>query len=139
MRDQRSDERRSPTDRGEQERIGEADDPGGRSEWFLASRKPADRAPIEELYIRSSRQRHEAMRRRDGAVGEPPAAPGGVGAVNWTPIGPSVVVHGQASGNPPVSGRITSIVAGPSGTRVYAGAANGGVWFTSDSGSTWSP
>ncbi|HKC03498.1 MAG TPA: hypothetical protein VKC17_09370, partial [Sphingomicrobium sp.] len=38
-----------------------------------------------------------------------------------------------------MSGRITSIVVGPGGTRAYAGAANGGVWSTADSGTSWSP
>ena len=69
----------------------------------------------------------------------PPALPGAPGTNNWTALGPSVIDHGQASDNPPVSGRINSIVAGPSGTRVYAGAANGGVWFSGDGGNTWQP
>jgi len=139
MTDHGSEGRRPPKDTGEQERIGEADDPGGRGEWFLASRNDADGKVIDRLYIRGSRHRHKFTYRPKREPGEPPAPPGGVGTVNWTPIGPSVVAHGQASSNPPVSGRITSIVAGPSGTRVYAGAANGGTWFTADAGANWSP
>ena len=51
------------------------------------------------------------------------------------PLGPSVITHGQAYGFPNVSGRITGIVVGPDGSRVYAGAANGGICF-SDAGGT---
>ena len=69
----------------------------------------------------------------------PPAAPGPHGALNWAPLGPSVVGFGQAAGRPPVSGRVTALAVGPDGLRVYAGAANGGVWFSADSGMTWAP
>jgi hypothetical protein len=130
--------KRQPEDISEQVRIGEADDPGGRLEWFLATRRDNEDKGVDRLYLRGSRQRHAATRQKP-EPGEPPAPPGGVGSVNWTPIGPSVIAHGQASGNPPVSGRITSIVVGPGGTRAYVGAANGGVWFSGDAGSNWSP
>jgi hypothetical protein len=59
--------------------------------------------------------------------------------VNWPPVGPSAVANGQASGFPVVSGRITSIEIGPGGDRLYIGAANGGAWFSADTGSTWTP
>src|SRR5262245_9277388 len=51
-------------------------------------------------------------RRKKQRDGEPPQPPGPAGAVNWTPVGPSVVTFGQATGNPPVSGRITSLAVG---------------------------
>jgi len=35
-----------------------------------------------------------------------------------------------------VSGRVTGLAVGPDGLRVYAGAANGGVWFSHDGGET---
>ena len=69
----------------------------------------------------------------------PPAPPGGPGSVNWTPLGPSVQAKSDATGNPPVSGRVTGIAVGPGVTRAYVGAANGGVWFTPDAGTTWTP
>jgi hypothetical protein len=65
---------------------------------------------------------------RDAALqAAPPAAPGPHGALNWAPLGLSVVGFGQAAGRPPVSARITALAVGPDGLRVYAGAANGGV------------
>src|SRR5262245_23259443 len=124
---------------GERRELGEVDDPERRGEWFLKSRLGAEKKLIEGLYLRASRQRHRLELKVSRGPGAPPAPPGGPGTVNWTPIGPSVIAHGQASTNPPVSGRITSIVAGPSGSRVYAGTANGGIWFTQDAGVTWVP
>ncbi|HEY6202450.1 MAG TPA: hypothetical protein VI056_05355 [Candidatus Limnocylindria bacterium] len=50
-----------------------------------------------------------------------------------------MVAFGQATTDPAVSGRITALAVGPSGTRVYAGSANGGVWRTEDSGASWVP
>lgn len=66
-----------------------------------------------------------------------PPPPGTPGAVNWTPIGPSAIAHGQARTDPTVCGRVTCLAVGAS--RAYAGAANGGVWRTADSGQSWAP
>jgi hypothetical protein len=120
---------------------------------FLDGLRGFDRARVKRRrLLTASRltrraQRVEVERVRDDLIdrlrkqreGEAPLPPGPAGAVNWTPIGPSVVTFGQATGNPPVSGRITALAVGPSGTRAYAGAANGGVWVTEDGGATWEP
>jgi hypothetical protein len=50
-----------------------------------------------------------------------------------------VVAYGQASVNPPVSGRITSLAVSSGGTRIYAASSNGGVWYSDNSGATWEP
>ncbi len=55
------------------------------------------------------------------------------------PIGPTVVLAGQASGRPRVAGRVTDFRISDDGRRVYAATANGGVWYSSDAGETWSP
>src|SRR5262245_54431676 len=60
-------------DKSEEERIGEADDPGGRREWFLASRTGSDGKVIDQLYIRGSRQRHRVTYRPQREPGAPPA------------------------------------------------------------------
>jgi hypothetical protein len=122
----------------------EDDEVEERLRWFQGTRvNPDDRKLSENQFIEASRQRHrieqeERDKRRSGFEA-PPTPPGMPGTVNWTPIGPSVVAHGQASLNPPVSGRVTSIAVGPSGTRVYIGAANGGVWFSDNGGGHWTP
>ncbi len=125
--------------RRRKEEDGEVDARAERLDWFLSSRRGPDGKVLDKIFFKGSRQRRrfESKRRSDWVP--PPSPAGGPGTVNWTPIGPSVVAHGQATGNPPVSGRITSVVAGPSGARAYAGGANGGVWFTNDGGTTWLP
>jgi hypothetical protein len=114
----------------------EEDDRLERERWFFASRADADgKVPLGLLGKASPQRRRVEWKRK----GEPPTPPGGPASVNWTPIGPSVVAHGQASGHPAVSGRINAIAVGPGGSRVYIGAANGGVWFSSNGGANWNP
>lgn len=110
------------------------DDLMRRIRWFLSSRIPAGSQMSSFLIAHASAQRHRIEQERRRFL-----APGGPGSVNWTPLGPSAVIHGQASGHPAVSGRITALAVGPGGTRVYAGAANGGTWFSGDGGGTWMP
>src|SRR5258708_28253119 len=83
---------------------------------------------------RSSERR---LRERRGFPA-PPTPPGGAGSINWVSLGPTKVDGGQAGAvHAVVSGRVTSIAVGPSGTRVYVGTANGGVWITEDGGTNW--
>jgi uncharacterized repeat protein (TIGR01451 family) len=54
----------------------------------------------------------------------------------WEPLGPAPLYDGTT----PYSGRVTSIAPSPTdpGT-VFVGAAQGGVWKTSNGGTTWTP
>jgi photosystem II stability/assembly factor-like uncharacterized protein len=70
-------------------------------------------------------------------IGLAPPAPSVPGGINWAPLGPSVVLNGQAEGEPPVAGRIPSIAVAPGGMIVYAASANGGVFRSDDGGVTW--
>jgi hypothetical protein len=58
-------------------------------------------------------------------------------ALLWLPAGPATVLGGQAESRPRVSGRVRDIVVSPDGTRAYAATANGGIWYTADSGASW--
>jgi hypothetical protein len=120
---------------------GEQDEREGRLAHFYSTRVDPGGRLKADLYFQASRVRHRLERERFERRQEPPPASPGPAptAVNWTPIGPSVVAFGQATTNPAVSGRITSLAVGPGGTRVYAGAANGGLWITQDSGASWAP
>lgn len=56
----------------------------------------------------------------------------------WTPLGPACVRVGPHG--PVASGRFTAIAVDPTdptGATVYAGAATGGIWKTTDFGITW--
>lgn len=71
---------------------------------------------------------------RDAAPPLPPDAPP---ANNWIAIGPSVLRQGQGGVKPATSGRTPAIAVAPGGTRLYIGSANGGVWVSEDTGTTW--
>jgi hypothetical protein len=57
----------------------------------------------------------------------------------WIPLGPSTVIRGFAESQPRVSGRVRDIAVSANGKRVYIAAAGAGVWYSGDTGSTWSP
>jgi hypothetical protein len=113
------------------------DDPSGRARWFLKRRIGPEGSHAPEQILKASQARHQQLWEQ-AARSRIAFLPPGDGAVNWTPIGPSAVRHGSPAGNPVVSGRITGLAAGPGG-RVYAGAANGGAWFSGDLGKSWEP
>ncbi|MGB5498437.1 MAG: hypothetical protein WBM77_05875, partial [Maribacter sp.] len=55
---------------------------------------------------------------------------------NWTSIGPST--HGTQSGSLPGQGRINAIAVDPNDANVwYVGAPAGGLWKSTDAGSSW--
>jgi photosystem II stability/assembly factor-like uncharacterized protein len=123
-----------------------------RQEHFLRERFPdgINRRPgsrLRALEHRENIRRLGVLRKGVGIYGpdqpSPPVDPG----CNWYCIGPSVVRKGQVfSTSPnsyttaPISGRITSIAYDPNDTNViYAGAAQGGVWKSTDGGLNWRP
>src|SRR5688572_11001715 len=65
----------------------------------------------------------EYKRRKAGAAlaaGPKIAGPLVPGAKNWAPLGPSVVLDGQAQGFPPVAGRVSGIAVASGGQLLYA-------------------
>lgn len=116
-----------------------------------AGTPPPDEVPPREAGARRrvireyrKRQKQDAERKRGRApdagargAGEQPEAPQPPPANNWIPIGPSVLRQGQGGVKPATSGRTPGIAVVPGGTRVYVGAANGGVWVSEDTGGTW--
>ncbi len=61
--------------------------------------------------------------------------------VAWTAIGPAPIPNGQTQTRvDSVTGRLTAIAIDPTNSNiVYVGAAQGGVWRTTDGGATWTP
>jgi photosystem II stability/assembly factor-like uncharacterized protein len=63
---------------------------------------------------------------------QPPAAN------QWTSIGPTPIGSAQFGGT--ASGRVNAVAIHPTNTSIiYIGAADGGVWKTTDGGNTWTP
>jgi hypothetical protein len=105
--------------------------PAPRLRWYRSTRSDEKGKPLSSMRAKASRRRRKIANGMDPIVG---GQPGGPGSVNWTPIGPSVVSSGVTE-----SGRVMALAIGPSGTRVYVGAANGGTWLSTDGGATWNP
>jgi hypothetical protein len=110
---------------------GKVDDPAARSAFIGRRRIALD----PEIALRTSRTPQQPVRR----AGAPhaPFAPASGREHLWQPLGPGVIVGGQAAGNPRVSGRINAICVHDDGDRIYAASANGGVWYSKNGGATW--
>lgn len=124
---------------------------------FLRQRFPegASRRPGSRLRAIAERERIRKLGRVGKAFLDPvqrirgadrPAPPVDPGC-NWYCIGPSVVRRGQVYGatagtldTAPISGRVTQIAIDPNDTdTIYAAAAQGGVWKSTDGGLNWQP
>lgn len=58
----------------------------------------------------------------------------------WQPLGPRPITNEFWSGNDNASGRVVSVAPHPSDPNtIYIGSASGGVWKTTDGGTSWSP
>ena len=113
-----------------------------RDEWFYKQRSSAN----GHIPAGARQQALQHMQRRMEAEGRLVHLPNGAtkevipfGAVTnpWTSIGPTPTTGGTFS---PVTGRITTIAIDPSdatGNTVLIGGAQGGIWRTTDAGTTW--
>jgi photosystem II stability/assembly factor-like uncharacterized protein len=75
------------------------------------------------------------------AAGAPPTPPA-TGSNNWTPLGPMAIPFGQTYGGARVlvSGRVTAIAVDPATPdTIYIGSAQGGIWKSTDNGTSWDP
>ncbi len=117
-----------------------------RNAWFYNRRKDATgqvpagarlRALRQfERMVRDSAQTRSALPRLSGGGQLPPPT----GA--WVPIGPQPTLPaGDPSGGwPNASGRVSALAIDPRNNNVvYAGGAEGGVWKTTDGGTSWTP
>src|SRR5581483_902450 len=112
-----------------------------RQDWFYRQRAfPLKRIPAGAR-LRGLRQMEAMVREQQRA-----AAASGLGitanANTWTLIGPQSVVpfNDNQSGAPNATGRITALAVDPRNANVvYAGAAQGGVWKSTNGGQTWTP
>ena len=116
-------------------------------EWFYEQRAyPLTEIPrgarahaLEQL--EREEQRVRRLRLEAGETAESIAAD----PLVWQALGPQPITNGNTSGvQKPVSGRVSAIALDPgyngtSNQKVYVGAAQGGVWRSTDNGATWTP
>ncbi len=119
-----------------------------RDEWFYKQRSSANghipagaRARALQHMQRMMLAEGKLVQRPDGSYAEVApqfrAAPLVPVTSTWNPIGPTPTTGGIYS---PVTGRITTIAVDPSdatGNTVLLGGAQGGIWRTTDGGTTW--
>jgi hypothetical protein len=118
-----------------------------REEWFYRQRTSADghipagaRLKAFQHMQRMMEAEGKLVRHADGTYSAAPAVtPQALSTPLWKAIGPAPTTGGSFS---PTSGRVTTIAVDPSdmtGNTVLIGAAQGGIWRTTDAGATWTP
>jgi hypothetical protein len=113
-----------------QEREG---DPIERERYWKQRMGSASPQAVVEARDRARRLPAAATLPPASGIAERAAAPG---ASSWVSFGPSPIGNGGDVN----SGRVRTIAVDPrDGNTVYAGAASGGVWKSTDGGGTWSP
>ena len=120
-----------------------------RYEWPPGPRGPRGRSRARRADIAGqaagtdpAARPYSLARRRADQAAQPRLAPGqppGPVTNLWLPMGPGTTLHGLADADPRISGRIRDLAVSDDGTRIYAGAAGGGVWYSGDSGISWLP
>ena len=104
----------------------------GRESAVVAAPEPG---VWRDVFLEYKRRKTEAAPR--AALREAAPAPFVPGARNWLPLGPTVVLQGQTVGEQPVAGRVAGLAIAPGGSLIYAASANGGVFRSTDAGTSW--
>ena len=106
------------------------DNAPGRMEFRAPRRRDLD---AEGAHVARTTGRPRRERRPGGGLEAPPAGRTDL----WLPIGPNHVIGGQAAGRPRITGRVKSLAVHEGGQRIYAAAANGGIWYSRNGGDSW--
>jgi hypothetical protein len=106
------------------------DDPAAREEYLVRQRAyPFDRIPPNAL----RNARVQALRNVTGS-GSGVRRSSSI-AASWISIGPAAIAT-----TPVNAGRISAIAIGPAGSNtIFVGAAQGGVWKSTNGGTSWTP
>jgi hypothetical protein len=95
-------------------------------------------ATWRDTLIEYKQRKSKAVAPKMAAAAAPtPSAAFVPGARNWLPLGPTVVLDGQTVASQPVAGRVARLAVAPGGSVIYAASANGGVFRSSDGGTSW--
>jgi hypothetical protein len=127
------------------ERADDAEQILKREEWFYRQRTSADghipagaRLKAFQHLQRMMEAEGKLVRHADGTYSAAPALTAqALTTPQWAAIGPAPTLGGFYT---PTTGRVTTIAVDPSdatGNTVLIGAAQGGIWLSSDAGQTW--
>lgn len=125
---------------GEDPDMGEAEEEGGMDKALYMQLRNEQIAMLRGLDTMKQDSRTKAIRdmeRSENLAREQGHRP----EASWQALGPAPIPNGQTSGRTdPVSGRISSIAVDPSDPNVvYVGAAQGGLYRSTNGGTTWVP
>src|SRR5216684_4181174 len=118
-----------------------------REEWFYRQRSSADghipagaRLKAFQHLQRMMEAEGKLVRHADGTFSPAPAlTTQALSTPQWNAIGPAPTIGGFYT---PTTGRVTTIAVDPSdstGNALLIGAAQGGIWRSTDAGQTWTP
>lgn len=112
-----------------------------RAEWFFRPRASANGHIPNGMRLRALAERDQRVREEGTYASRMVTSHATtISSSMWTPIGPQPLTNESPFGN--TSGRTNAVVVDPcdsTNNTVYIGAADGGVWRTTDGGNTWTP
>ena len=109
---------------------------GTEADWVIVPAAQGGATALAQLRSGAASQARAMAASASGPV--PPQA----GGSNWTQLGPFAIPNGQTytSARVLVSGRVTAIAINPlAPDTMFLGSALGGIWRTTDGGSSWEP
>ncbi len=112
----------------------EGDGPRSRLQWFLEQRAYPKQSISARALLQAWRQTQRVSRSLDASAASS-------AALRWQNIGPAPMRSSQiGSQRVNVSGRVTALAVDPRNSQmVYLGTAMGGVWKTTNGGTSWTP
>jgi hypothetical protein len=111
-----------------------------RAEWFFRPRASNHGHIPNALRLKAIAQRDATIRDEGTFASHFSPAAITISNSHWTSIGPQPLTNEDPFGT--ASGRMNALAIDPcdaTNNTVYAGAADGGVWRTTDGGTTWTP
>jgi photosystem II stability/assembly factor-like uncharacterized protein len=115
-----------------------------RLDWFFKPRAfplgfiPQGARERALQHMKQMYQREGRFSLRSAAISTALLPPPSGSNAAWTPIGPQATTSQFYGGF--TSGRVTALAVNPNNTNnVYLGGADGGLWMTTDGGTTWTP
>lgn len=120
--------------RPEQSEHDAPEDPSLRSEWFRVRRA----YPLPHIPVGARLHALQQLNQKMEIESETTGIGGKMAGTSWQLLGPKPTTTGYSY--PTTAGRVTALAVDPTNSStVYAGGAEGGVWKSTNGGTTWTP